>query len=196
MNVKYAPVAQLDRVSDSDSEGRAFESHQAYQIHILRPSPWGMSKRNRGIAQQVEQRSPKPRVPSSSLGAPAKEKVLSDSDKTFFISPKKRTAVLFCRNCTRTGRLLFSENLQNGSSLKPNFHCQKFSLSEPAKNHEFSEWLPSHLPWTKTNRGIPFYERITENANVEQKNQKARFRQTEERDYSGKSTSSNTVLLI
>ena len=25
------PVAQLDRVSDSDSEGRAFESHQAYQ---------------------------------------------------------------------------------------------------------------------------------------------------------------------
>ena len=31
MNVKYAPVAQLDRVSDSDSEGRAFESHRAYQ---------------------------------------------------------------------------------------------------------------------------------------------------------------------
>ena len=29
---KYVPVAQLDRVSDSDSEGRAFESHQAYQI--------------------------------------------------------------------------------------------------------------------------------------------------------------------
>ena len=27
----YVPVAQLDRVSDSDSEGRAFESHQAYQ---------------------------------------------------------------------------------------------------------------------------------------------------------------------
>ncbi len=25
------PVAQLDRVSDSDSEGHAFESHQAYQ---------------------------------------------------------------------------------------------------------------------------------------------------------------------
>ena len=24
------PVAQLDRVSDSDSEGRAFESHRAY----------------------------------------------------------------------------------------------------------------------------------------------------------------------
>ena len=34
MNVKYAPVAQLDRVSDSDSEGRAFESHQAYQRQI------------------------------------------------------------------------------------------------------------------------------------------------------------------
>ncbi len=33
----HAPVAQLDRVSDSDSEGRAFESHQAYQspqIHM------------------------------------------------------------------------------------------------------------------------------------------------------------------
>ena len=28
----YAPVAQLDRVSDSDSEGRAFESHQAYHV--------------------------------------------------------------------------------------------------------------------------------------------------------------------
>ena len=26
------PVAQLDRVSDSDSEGRAFESHQAYHV--------------------------------------------------------------------------------------------------------------------------------------------------------------------
>lgn len=35
MNVKYAPVAQLDRVSDSDSEGRAFESHQAYQLEAL-----------------------------------------------------------------------------------------------------------------------------------------------------------------
>ena len=30
MFFRYAPVAQLDRVSDSDSEGRAFESHQAY----------------------------------------------------------------------------------------------------------------------------------------------------------------------
>ena len=28
--IQYAPVAQLDRASDSDSEGRAFESHQAY----------------------------------------------------------------------------------------------------------------------------------------------------------------------
>ena len=27
----YAPVAQLDRVSDSDSEGRWFESSRAYQ---------------------------------------------------------------------------------------------------------------------------------------------------------------------
>ena len=33
LTVVDAPVAQLDRVSDSDSEGRAFESHQAYQIH-------------------------------------------------------------------------------------------------------------------------------------------------------------------
>ena len=31
LTVVDAPVAQLDRVSDSDSEGRAFESHQAYQ---------------------------------------------------------------------------------------------------------------------------------------------------------------------
>ena len=29
----YAPVAQLDRVSDSDSEGHAFESHRAYQVN-------------------------------------------------------------------------------------------------------------------------------------------------------------------
>ena len=28
---EYVPVAQLDRASDSDSEGRAFESHRAYQ---------------------------------------------------------------------------------------------------------------------------------------------------------------------
>ena len=27
----YAPVAQMDRVSDSDSEGRWFESSRAYQ---------------------------------------------------------------------------------------------------------------------------------------------------------------------
>ena len=31
----YAPVAQLDRVSDSDSEGHAFESHRAYQERLL-----------------------------------------------------------------------------------------------------------------------------------------------------------------
>ena len=70
MNVKYAPVAQLDRVSDSDSEGRAFESHQAYHSNLTSPLLEGYYK-NRGIAQQVEQRSPKPRVPSSILGAPA-----------------------------------------------------------------------------------------------------------------------------
>ena len=33
---KYAPVAQLDRVSDSDSEGRAFESRRAYQRRARR----------------------------------------------------------------------------------------------------------------------------------------------------------------
>ena len=32
--VKYAPVAQLDRVSDSDSEGRKFESCRAYQKDV------------------------------------------------------------------------------------------------------------------------------------------------------------------
>ena len=34
------PVAQLDRVSDSDSEGRAFESHQAYQF--IKKSPFNV----------------------------------------------------------------------------------------------------------------------------------------------------------
>lgn len=28
--IEYAPVAQLDRALDSDSKGRAFESHRAY----------------------------------------------------------------------------------------------------------------------------------------------------------------------
>ena len=90
MNVKYAPVAQLDRVSDSDSEGREFES-----------------KRNRGIAQLVEQRSPKPRVPSSILGAPAKEKVLSDSDKTFFISLQKESTALIAKIVSQSGGFVF-----------------------------------------------------------------------------------------
>ncbi len=31
-NITYAPVAQLDRVSDSDSEGRKFESCRVYQF--------------------------------------------------------------------------------------------------------------------------------------------------------------------
>lgn len=30
---RYAPVAQLDRAIASDAMCRAFESHQAYQIH-------------------------------------------------------------------------------------------------------------------------------------------------------------------
>ena len=33
-----APVAQLDRVSDSDSEGRAFESRRAHQERVPDPS--------------------------------------------------------------------------------------------------------------------------------------------------------------
>ena len=37
------PVAQLDSVSDSDSEGRRFESCRAYQIDILSLSREGMS---------------------------------------------------------------------------------------------------------------------------------------------------------
>ena len=38
------PVAQLDRVSDSDSEGRWFEPSQAYQNNIIRTvfPPWEM----------------------------------------------------------------------------------------------------------------------------------------------------------
>ena len=66
-------------------------------------------KKNRGIAQQVEQRSPKPRVPSSILGAPAKEKVLSDSDKTFFISLQKESTVPFCRNHPAQDGFLFKK---------------------------------------------------------------------------------------
>jgi hypothetical protein len=66
-----------------------------------------MSKRNRGIAQQVEQRSPKPRVPSSILGAPAKEKVLSDSDKTFFISLQKELTALIAKIVSQSGGFVF-----------------------------------------------------------------------------------------
>ena len=33
---RYVPVAQLDRVSDSDSEGRAFESRRVYQWNPLK----------------------------------------------------------------------------------------------------------------------------------------------------------------
>ena len=35
--ILYAPVAQLDRVSDSDSEGHAFESHRAYEGKPTKP---------------------------------------------------------------------------------------------------------------------------------------------------------------
>jgi hypothetical protein len=42
--IKYAPVAQLDRVADFESVGRRFESYRAYQ------------KRKKGpLAQLVEQ---------------------------------------------------------------------------------------------------------------------------------------------
>ena len=66
-------------------------------------------KRNRGIAQQVEQRSPKPRVPSSILGAPAKKKVLSDSDKTFFISLQKESTALIAKIVSQSGGFLFKK---------------------------------------------------------------------------------------
>ena len=36
LTVVDAPVAQLDRVSDSDSEGRAFESHRAYHDGVTK----------------------------------------------------------------------------------------------------------------------------------------------------------------
>ena len=39
---------------------------------------------DRGIAQLVEQRSPKPRVPSSILGAPAKINSLQDAVESFY----------------------------------------------------------------------------------------------------------------
>ena len=34
--MKFVPVAQLDRVTDSDSVGRAFESHRAYHMNETR----------------------------------------------------------------------------------------------------------------------------------------------------------------
>ena len=40
---------------------------------------------DRGIAQLVEQRSPKPRVPSSILGAPAKINSLQDAVESFLL---------------------------------------------------------------------------------------------------------------
>ena len=196
MNVKYAPVAQLDRVSDSDSEGRAFESHQAYQIHILRPSPWGMSKRNRGIAQQVEQRSPKPRVPSSILGAPAKEKVLSDSDKTFFISLQKESTALIAKIVSQLSGFVFRK-FTKWEQLKTELPLPKvFSVWTCKKSWVFRMVaLASSLNKNQSGQFIL----STDNGKRKRRTKKykrARFRQTEERDYSGKSTSSNTVLLI
>ena len=42
---EYAPVAQLDRVSDSDSEGRWFESSRAYQVksYISAGKDWNVA---------------------------------------------------------------------------------------------------------------------------------------------------------
>ena len=34
---EYVPVAQLDRVSDSDSEGRWFESSRVHEVKTLMP---------------------------------------------------------------------------------------------------------------------------------------------------------------
>ena len=62
---------------------------------------------HRGIAQLVEHWSPKPSVPSSILGAPAKEKVLSDSDKTFFISLQKESTALIAKIVSQSGGFVF-----------------------------------------------------------------------------------------
>ena len=87
------PVAQLDRVSDSDSEGRAFESHQAYHFNLASLPTGGLHK-NRGIAQQVEQRSPKPRVPSSILGAPAIKSPVNLTFTGLFVFEKVKKSYL------------------------------------------------------------------------------------------------------
>ena len=81
----YAPVAQLDRVSDSDSEGHAFESHRAYQLspHVLiqsmrtsfciyRP----INRRNIGYNRQIQvmdarNRSPDAILPDKGFHSPA-----------------------------------------------------------------------------------------------------------------------------
>ena len=83
-----------------------------------------MSKRNRGIAQQVEQRSPKPRVPSSILGAPAKKKVLSDSDKTFFISLQKESTALIAKIVSQLGGFVFRK-FTKWEQLKTELPLQK-----------------------------------------------------------------------
>ena len=47
--VKYVPVAQLDRVSDSDSEGRRFESCRAYQNQAVPLGRPGFDVSNGGV---------------------------------------------------------------------------------------------------------------------------------------------------
>ncbi len=58
----HAPVAQLDRVSDSDSEGRAFESRRAYHTKALYSRDGGsvlflcLGRKDRGIILTVPYR--------------------------------------------------------------------------------------------------------------------------------------------
>ena len=50
----YAPVAQLDRVTDSDSVGRWFESSRAYHMNEARFSNIFIEKRASSCPQSLE----------------------------------------------------------------------------------------------------------------------------------------------
>ena len=61
------PLAQLVRATGSEPVGPGFESLMVHHIFL-----------SRGIAQLVEQRSPKPRAEGSSPSAPAKSKTVTE----------------------------------------------------------------------------------------------------------------------
>ena len=98
---------------------------------------------------QVEQRSPKPRVPSSILGAPAKEKVLSDSDKTFFISLQKESTALIAKIVSQSGGFVFRK-FTKWEQLETELLLQKvFSVRTCKKIMSFPNGCPRIFPKQK-----------------------------------------------